>query len=108
MVSKCSNSELHGFGLRVTATVLVVSIGLAIPVVAYDAAAACDYARRYYSKVCSDGYFYRESYPPSYLGAGTPVPTDTYGPTTARTSSPAVSVQNRTTQVGGCLYQRES
>ncbi len=79
MVPKRTQNRLHESRLRGVAVALVLSIGLSVPVDAYDADAACDYARRYYNKVCSDGYFYRETYPPSYLGAGTPVPTDVYG-----------------------------
>jgi len=40
----------------------------------YDRDAACSYAQKYYKKVCSDGYFFKNSSTPAPLGAGTPVP----------------------------------
>ncbi|MFH1392098.1 MAG: amidase domain-containing protein [bacterium] len=46
--------------------------------VPYDAEIAYSYAEKYAFKVCSDGYFFEESYPPSYLGAGVPVPSGGY------------------------------
>jgi uncharacterized protein YegL len=79
MAPKRTRNRLHVPRLEGVTIALVLSIGLSVPVVAYDADAACEYARRYYNRVCSDGYFYRESYPPTYLRAATAVPADTYG-----------------------------
>jgi len=44
----------------------------------YDRNAAYSYAEKYAYKVCSDGYFYEKTWPPSYLGAGVPVPSGGY------------------------------
>jgi len=38
--------------------------------------ASYNYAQKYAYKVCSDGYFFEVGYPPSYLGAETPVPSE--------------------------------
>lgn len=69
--------------LRAAAVVgaLTVVLLLAVPQVsvAYDAAAACAYARKYYNKVCSDGYFYLTSSRPESRGAGAALPSTPYG-----------------------------
>nr|MBC8229039.1 amidase domain-containing protein [bacterium] len=44
----------------------------------YDSNAAYSYAEKYAYKVCSDGYFYEITWPPSKLGAGVPVPSGGY------------------------------
>jgi len=41
---------------------------------AYNGEAACRYAQKYKYTVCSDGYFFEKTYPPTYLGSGTSVP----------------------------------
>jgi len=46
--------------------------------VPYESGVAYNYAEKYAFKVCSDGYFFEESYPPSYLGVGVPVPSGGY------------------------------
>gem|GEM_PF-1616015 len=78
----------HGkpLGSLLTAFVLLASLLLTTlplapePVQAatggYDGQAAYGYAQEYWDKVCSDGYFFEASYPPSDLGAGNPVPTE--------------------------------
>lgn len=45
-----------------------------LPYEGYNRQAAYNYAQKYWNKVCSDGYFFEGSYPPSYLGAESPVP----------------------------------
>jgi len=40
----------------------------------YNRLSALQYAQKYWSKVCSDGYFFADSETPSLLGAGEPVP----------------------------------
>ena len=40
----------------------------------YDRQSACNYAQKYWNRVCSDGYFFKEMYPPAYLGSEKPVP----------------------------------
>lgn len=45
--------------------------------VTYDRQSAVDYARKYAYKVVSDGYFYVNSYPATYYGAGASVPSST-------------------------------
>ena len=36
----------------------------------YSPELAYNYAYKYWNRVCSDGYFFKKSYPPSYLGSG--------------------------------------
>jgi len=67
---------------RICRIVLVlVIIGLAAMSVhaAYDRQAAIDYARKYWDKVCSDGYYFAESTGPALLGAEESLPTDVEG-----------------------------
>ena len=45
----------------------------------YNRLSACQYAEKYWNKVCSDGYFFADSETPSMFGAGQPVPTDEEG-----------------------------
>ncbi len=35
-----------------------------------------NYAQKYWGNVCSDGYFFEQSHPPTYLGAGASVPSE--------------------------------
>lgn len=44
----------------------------------FNSNSAYNYAEKYYDKVVSDGYFWKQSDVPSYLGAGTPVPEGGY------------------------------
>jgi hypothetical protein len=53
-------------------------LGVVSSASSYDRQAAYDYAKKYSYKVCSDGYFFEQGYPPSYLGAGTSVPSGGY------------------------------
>ena len=46
-------------------------------ITSYNPDNSYDYAEKYAFKVCSDGYFFENSYPPSYLGAGAVVPSAT-------------------------------
>ena len=46
---------------------------------AYDRLAALEYARDYWDKVCSDGYFFADSEEPTLLGAGEALPKDVEG-----------------------------
>ena len=52
----------------------VVTVVLGFDVHAYNRVAACKYAQKYWDKVCSDGYFFEKTYPATYLGAATSVP----------------------------------
>ena len=60
-------------------TLCVVIFVAASVCAAYDRLAALRYARDYWDKVCSDGYFFEDSEWPSLLGAGKPVPTNEEG-----------------------------
>ena len=63
--------------LLVTLSAVLVVCG---PVCAgYDRLAVLEYARDYWDKVCSDGYFFADSEWPTLLGAGQPVPADEEG-----------------------------
>jgi len=42
----------------------------------YDREKACNYAKKYWNRVCSDGYFFKNKNYPEYLG-NSPVPTET-------------------------------
>ena|GEM_PF-1967177 len=46
---------------------------------AYDRQAACNYAQKYWNKVCSDGYFFKDTSTATHLGGGTSVPRDIFG-----------------------------
>jgi len=59
--------------------VVVALLSGACSVHAYDASSACAYARKYYNKVCSDGYYYESDFPPRYAGPGAALPTRTTG-----------------------------
>jgi hypothetical protein len=56
----------------------------------YDRTAAVAYANANYNKVVSDGYFYKTSYPATYIGAGQPVPTNVTGDDCAHFVSSAI------------------
>ena len=60
-------------------TLCVVIIVSASASAAYDRLAALEYARDYWDRVCSDGYFFADSEWPTLLGAGEPVPADEEG-----------------------------
>lgn len=54
--------------------VIVAMIGIAQAYVTYDRQAAYNYGQKYWNKVCSDGYFFEVSYPPTYVGPGMDIP----------------------------------
>lgn len=68
------------FCIVVLLTALAVALVVCFPVyAAYDRLAALQYARDYWDKVCSDGYYFANSEGPALLGAGGPLPTDEEG-----------------------------
>ena len=71
----------HNRSRAFMATLAAAIVGLAAVSAhaAYDRLAALEYARDYWDKVCSDGYFFADSEWPTLLGAGEPVPTDVEG-----------------------------
>jgi GH25 family lysozyme M1 (1,4-beta-N-acetylmuramidase) len=60
--------------LNPTTTLSILEIGQ--PTTQYDRQSAVAYALKYANYVTSDGYFWEQSYPPTYIGALTPVPSD--------------------------------
>ncbi|MFC2108914.1 amidase domain-containing protein, partial [Candidatus Bipolaricaulota bacterium] len=72
-----SPSRLRVMILLMTLCVVVI-VGLSASA-AYDRLAALEYARDYWDRVCSDGYFFADSEWPTLLGAGEPVPADEEG-----------------------------
>ena len=67
---------------RAVVLLLTLSVVLAVcaPVrAAYDRLAACQYARDFWSAVCSDDYYFADREGPTLLGAGESLPTDEEG-----------------------------
>ena len=69
---------------RSHAVVLLLTLSTALAVCApvratYDRLAACQYARDYWDRVCSDGYYFADSEGPTLLGAGESLPTGEEG-----------------------------
>jgi len=77
--SRC-NRSIPRFLTVILLLVLIAALFVWVDAQAsYNRLAACQYAQKYWSKVCSDGYFFADSETPSLLGAGKSVPTDEEG-----------------------------
>ena len=79
MIRRSSKSRGNGSMPRLLAVVLLLVL-VAVQSTSvhaqasYNRLSALQYAQKYWSKVCSDGYFFADSETPSLLGAGEPVP----------------------------------
>jgi len=79
-----SGSRCKGLIRRSLTAVLSVALIAALLVcvhaqASYNRLTACQYAQKYWNKVCSDGYFFADTEGPTLLGAGKPVPTNEEG-----------------------------
>ena len=63
----------------ITLATIVMWVAFACVCVAYDRTAAIDYARTYWDRVCSDGYYFVDSQGPTLFAAGDSLPTDEEG-----------------------------
>ena len=81
MTRTSSEPRCKGSIPRFLAVVLSLALIAALFVCAhaqasYNRLTACQYAQKYWNKVCSDGYFFADTEGPTLLGARKPVPTD--------------------------------